>query len=192
MAVAAKEHRLDSRGSLLTSPDPTLVGNFKLRCYMEMTSLNLLRVDHPIITFHVKLLKSVKVEYVGGAPYVYHDVLDAGVCNAGPFLTEELSPPVARPLIMMSIYLFTGPFGWRDSSHSFNLVLQVVALLGVVSVVTMEVAVAPVVKPLSPHWIGGFKKPFLPDLEEDLGPGRVEWGVGEPGDVLLGSLCPFP
>ncbi|RWW69633.1 hypothetical protein BHE74_00022757 [Ensete ventricosum] len=28
--------------------------------------------------------------------------------------------------------------------------------------------------PLSPHWIGVFEKPFLPDLEEDLDLGRVE------------------
>ncbi|RWW57852.1 hypothetical protein BHE74_00035324 [Ensete ventricosum] len=74
----------------------------------------------------------------------------------------------------------------------FNLVLQIVALLGVMSVVAVEVAIALVVTPLSPHWIGGFEKPFLSDLEEDLSPSRVEWGVGEPGDDLLNSLCPFP
>ncbi|RWW63315.1 hypothetical protein BHE74_00029516 [Ensete ventricosum] len=72
----------------------------------------------------------------------------------------------------------------------FNLVLQVVALLGVVFVVTVEAIVAPTVTSLSPHWIGGFEKPFLPNLEEDLGPGRVEWGIGEPGDGLLEARRP--
>ncbi|RWW62618.1 hypothetical protein BHE74_00030245 [Ensete ventricosum] len=60
----------------------------------------------------------------------------------------------------------------------FNLVLQVV--------VTVEATVAP----LSPHWIGGFEKPFLSDLEEDLGPGRVDWGIGEPRAVTYWlALC---
>ncbi|RWW74731.1 hypothetical protein BHE74_00017321 [Ensete ventricosum] len=53
----------------------------------------------------------------------------------------------------------------------------------------VEAVVALVVTPLSPHWIGGFEKPFLLDMEEDLGLGRVEWGIGEPGDGMLDSLC---
>ncbi|RWW81528.1 hypothetical protein BHE74_00010072 [Ensete ventricosum] len=57
-----------------------------------------------------------------------------------------------------------------------NLVLQIVALLGVVSVVAVEAIVASAVPFLSssPHRVGGFEESFLPDLEETLGPGRVE------------------
>ncbi|RWV98635.1 hypothetical protein GW17_00038504 [Ensete ventricosum] len=76
----------------------------------------------------------------------------------------------------------------------FNLVLQVVALLGVVSVIAVEAVVAYVVSFLGscPHRVGGFKESFLPDLEEDLSQGRVERNVGEPGNNLFGSLCPLP
>ncbi|RRT35899.1 hypothetical protein B296_00013539 [Ensete ventricosum] len=35
------------------------------------------------LKLHVELLKSIKVEYIDEAPYVYHDVLDAGVYNVG-------------------------------------------------------------------------------------------------------------
>ncbi|RZR96746.1 hypothetical protein BHM03_00025800 [Ensete ventricosum] len=81
-----------------------------------------------------------------------------------------------------------------NSYEVFNLVLQVVALLGVVSVVPVEAIVASVVTFLgsSPHWVGGFEESILPDLEEDLGPGRVKWNVGEPGNGLFDSFGPLP
>ncbi|RRT62254.1 hypothetical protein B296_00043528 [Ensete ventricosum] len=62
----------------------------------------------------------------------------------------------------------------------FNLVLQIVALLGVVSVVTMEAAVASAVLFLvsSPHRVGGFEESFLLDLEEDLNSGGGDEEVG--------------
>ncbi|RRT66618.1 hypothetical protein B296_00000359 [Ensete ventricosum] len=47
----------------------------------------------------------------------------------------------------------------------------------------MEATVAPAVTPLSPHWIGVFEKPFLPDLEEDLDLGKVEWGHSRRGSL---------
>ncbi|RRT42855.1 hypothetical protein B296_00056832 [Ensete ventricosum] len=67
----------------------------------------------------------------------------------------------------------------------FNLVLHVIALLGVMSVVAVEVTVAPAVTflGLSLHWVRGFKESFLPNLEEDLSLGRVEQNVGELGNV---------
>ncbi|RRT39647.1 hypothetical protein B296_00023279 [Ensete ventricosum] len=76
----------------------------------------------------------------------------------------------------------------------FNLVLQIIALLGVMSVVAMEAAVVSAVPFLSssPHRVGGFEESFLSDLKEDLNLGGVEHNVGEPGNDLLGSLCPLP
>ncbi|RZS17006.1 hypothetical protein BHM03_00049094 [Ensete ventricosum] len=74
----------------------------------------------------------------------------------------------------------------------FNLILQIIALLGVVPIVIVEAIVAPAIMPRIPHWIGGFQEPFLLDLEEDFSSGRIERGVGEPGDGLLGSLHSFP
>ncbi|RRT85543.1 hypothetical protein B296_00004172 [Ensete ventricosum] len=76
----------------------------------------------------------------------------------------------------------------------FDLVLQVVALLNVVTVVSVEATVASTVTVLgpSPHRVGGLEESFLSDLEEDLGPGLVEGGVGKPGDGLLGSFHPPP
>ncbi|RZS04019.1 hypothetical protein BHM03_00034278 [Ensete ventricosum] len=74
----------------------------------------------------------------------------------------------------------------------FNLVLQIVALLGVVFIVTVEVAASAV--PFlgsSSYRVGGFDESFLLDLEEDLSPGGVERNVGELGNSLLGSLRPL-
>ncbi|RWW74967.1 hypothetical protein BHE74_00017032 [Ensete ventricosum] len=53
--------------------------------------------------------------------------------------------------------------------------LQIVALLDVVSVVTVEAVVASAITFLgfSHHRVGGFEETFLRDLEKDLGPGRV-------------------
>ncbi|RWW46337.1 hypothetical protein BHE74_00047731 [Ensete ventricosum] len=78
--------------------------------------------------------------------------------------------------------------------QGFDLVLQVIALLGVVSVVTVEATIVLVVTflNLSPYRVGGFEESFLPDLEEDLGPGRVEQNVGEPRNNLFGSFRPLP
>ncbi|RZS20857.1 hypothetical protein BHM03_00053421 [Ensete ventricosum] len=197
-----------------------------------------------VISNHTELLTSVKVEYVGGAPYVYHDAFDAGVCNAGcdpqgvivvwiftlgfegdlriaPCLGSLLDFCVGISFPCRGAITTRGRATYYDvyllihgafqtemerqlarlpyksvevtlTYEVFNPVLQVVALLGVVSVVTVEATVAPVVMPLSPHWIGGFEKLFLPDLEEDLSSSRFEGGVGEPGDGMLGSLYPFP
>ncbi|RWV82011.1 hypothetical protein GW17_00056521 [Ensete ventricosum] len=44
----------------------------------------------------------------------------------------------------------------------------------------------------SPHQVGGFQESFLPDLEEDLSPDRVEWNVREPRNSLFGSFHPLP
>ncbi|RRT60047.1 hypothetical protein B296_00045235 [Ensete ventricosum] len=54
-----------------------------------------------------------------------------------------------------------------------DLVLQVVALHDVMSV-------------------GGFEESFLPNLEEDLSPGRVKRNVGESRNDLFGSFHPLP
>ncbi|RRT36945.1 hypothetical protein B296_00048853 [Ensete ventricosum] len=70
----------------------------------------------------------------------------------------------------------------------FNLVIQVKALLSVVTIVMVKMAVAPVVASVlnsSPHRVGGLKESSLSDLEEDLSPSRVEWSVEESGDNLL-------
>ncbi|RRT46015.1 hypothetical protein B296_00030069 [Ensete ventricosum] len=76
----------------------------------------------------------------------------------------------------------------------FDMVLQVVALLDVMTVVTVEAAVAPAVTLLgpSPHRVRGFEESFLLDLEEDLSPDRVKWSVGELGHDLLGSFHSLP
>ncbi|RZR94522.1 hypothetical protein BHM03_00023215 [Ensete ventricosum] len=61
------------------------------------------------------------------------------------------------------------------------MVLQVVTLLGVVSIAIVETTVASVVTflGLSPHRVRVFEESFLLDLEEDLSLGRVERNVGE-------------
>ncbi|RRT33424.1 hypothetical protein B296_00051994, partial [Ensete ventricosum] len=76
----------------------------------------------------------------------------------------------------------------------FDRILQVIALLGVMSVITVEAAVAPAVMFLSssPHRVGGFEESFLSNLDEDLSPGRVERNVGEPGNDLFGSFRLLP
>ncbi|RWW64781.1 hypothetical protein BHE74_00027956 [Ensete ventricosum] len=43
----------------------------------------------------------------------------------------------------------------------------------------------------SPHQVGGFQESFLPDLEEDLSPDRVEWNVRELRNSLFGSFRPL-
>ncbi|RZR72378.1 hypothetical protein BHM03_00013036 [Ensete ventricosum] len=75
-----------------------------------------------------------------------------------------------------------------------NLVLQIVALLGVMSVVTMEAVVASAIPFLdsNPHRVEDFDESFLPDLEENLSMGRVERNIREPGNNLLDSLRPLP
>ncbi|RWW06571.1 hypothetical protein GW17_00030091 [Ensete ventricosum] len=75
-----------------------------------------------------------------------------------------------------------------------DLVLQVVALLGVMIEVAVEATVASAVAflGLNPHWVGGFEESFLPDLEEDLSLDKVEWSVGELGNDLLYSFRPLP
>ncbi|RRT68015.1 hypothetical protein B296_00006914 [Ensete ventricosum] len=80
----------------------------------------------------------------------------------------------------------------------FNLVLQVVALLGVMSVVMEEAVVASTVTFLgsSPHQVGGFEESFLLDLEEDLSPSEMLGSRGMACSALsilfFGSLSGGP
>ncbi|RWW86927.1 hypothetical protein BHE74_00004276, partial [Ensete ventricosum] len=65
-----------------------------------------------------------------------------------------------------------------------DLVLQIIALLGVVFVVAVKAAITSMVSVLSPrlHRVGDFEESFLPNLEENLGPSRIELNVRQPGN----------
>ncbi|RZR83196.1 hypothetical protein BHM03_00009764 [Ensete ventricosum] len=75
-----------------------------------------------------------------------------------------------------------------------DLILQIIAFLSVVSVVTVEATIMSAVPVLGLrlHRVGGFEESFLSNLEENLSPGRVERNVGWSRNDLLGSLCPLP
>ncbi|RZR81028.1 hypothetical protein BHM03_00007175 [Ensete ventricosum] len=61
----------------------------------------------------------------------------------------------------------------------FNLVLQVVALLGVMVIVMVEATITPSVLLLRSGfpWVGCPEEAFLPDLKEDSGPGTILCGT---------------
>ncbi|RRT63994.1 hypothetical protein B296_00006459 [Ensete ventricosum] len=50
--VVVRFHCLDSLGSLLTSPTPVRVGNFRIRWYVDTTALSRLRVGRPMMALY--------------------------------------------------------------------------------------------------------------------------------------------
>ncbi|RWW48330.1 hypothetical protein BHE74_00045601 [Ensete ventricosum] len=182
---------------------------------METTTCSLLKVGRPMITLYAEgssttMKGTMRVLLLGSLSKVIERVaMPTGV------MTSLMNPVKVKVMGVRShwtthydIYLpHHGAFGaerqfaWlphklveMTTDKVFDLVLQIIALIGVVTVVTVEVAVAPAIMllGLSPYRVGGFEESFLPDLEEDLGPCRVEWSVGEPGDSLLDSFRPLP
>ncbi|RWV81779.1 hypothetical protein BHE74_00049307 [Ensete ventricosum] len=181
MAVATRKHYLDFHGSLLTSLAPTLVGYFMLRWYVKITARSFLRVGQPMIMLSVK-----------GSSTTMKGIMRVLVLSSSPKVMRRVVIPT-RVIASLVNPVKIEVMGVK-SRLVFNLVLRVVALLSVVIVVPMEAVVAPTVMLLgpSPNQVTGFEKSFLSDMEEDLGPGRVECSVGEPGDGLLGSFRPLP
>ncbi|RWV93007.1 hypothetical protein GW17_00044570 [Ensete ventricosum] len=70
----------------------------------------------------------------------------------------------------------------------FNLILQVIALLGVMAIVEVEATVRPLVSLLWSGFnqVGCPEEIFPSDLKEDFGPGRVEGNGQRPRDGWLG------
>ncbi|RRT34938.1 hypothetical protein B296_00058442 [Ensete ventricosum] len=75
-----------------------------------------------------------------------------------------------------------------------DLVLQIIAFLGIMPVITVEATITSVVPVLGsrPQRVGSFEEFLLWDLEKDLCPSGVERNIGRPGNSLLTSLHPPP
>ncbi|RRT59715.1 hypothetical protein B296_00045596 [Ensete ventricosum] len=75
-----------------------------------------------------------------------------------------------------------------------DLVLQIISLLGIVPVVTVEATIMSAISVLSsrPHRVGNFEESPLSDLEKDLRPSGVERDIGQSRNGLVASLYPPP
>ncbi|RWW36742.1 hypothetical protein BHE74_00058211 [Ensete ventricosum] len=142
---------MDSRGSLRTSPTPALVGNFMTRWYVETIALSLLSVGLPMMAL-----------YAEGSATTINDTNSVFNLGSSPTVIGRTVVPAGEtesPVNPVNVVL--------------DLVFEVVALLGVVTVVAVEATISSFVSApdLCSNWVQGSEESLVSDLQKDLSSG---------------------